>query len=344
MAARRERGLFDPEAGRGREPVRPPHLRDRLRRRPGGRRLVRGLVAGRSPEARQPDGDLRRQQDLDRGRHQHRVLRGRRGPLRGVRLGRPRASTGPTAAPATTRTSQALYDAIEAGNAVTDKPTFIQLRTIIGWPAPTKQNTGKVHGSAARRRRGRRDQEGPRLRPGADLRGRRRRHRPHPRGRSTAARRSQAEWTDEVRRLEGREPRAGRAARPAREARTAGRLAGRAAELGRPTPRVSPPASASGEVLTKLAPELPELWGGSADLAGSNNTTPKGQPSFIPAEHADQGVPGQRVRPGAALRHPRARHGLGPERHRPARRHPPVRRHVPGLLATTCARRSGWPR
>ncbi len=44
--------------------------------------------------------------------------------------------------------------------------------------------------------------------------------------------------------------------------------------------------AASGEVLTKLAPELPELWGGSADLAGSNNTTPKGEPSFIPAEHA----------------------------------------------------------
>ncbi len=43
---------------------------------------------------------------------------------------------------------QALYDAIEAANAVTDKPSFIRLHTIIGWPAPTKQNTGKIHGSA----------------------------------------------------------------------------------------------------------------------------------------------------------------------------------------------------
>ena len=43
---------------------------------------------------------------------------------------------------------QALYDAIEAAKAVTDKPSFIRLHTIIGWPAPTKQNTGKVHGSA----------------------------------------------------------------------------------------------------------------------------------------------------------------------------------------------------
>ena len=45
-----------------------------------------------------------------------------------------------------------------------------------------------------------------------------------------------------------------------------------------------------------------------------------------------QGVPRRRLRPGAPLRHPRARHGLGDERHRAARRHPGVRRHVPGLL------------
>ncbi|MCL1900666.1 MAG: transketolase, partial [Promicromonosporaceae bacterium] len=42
---------------------------------------------------------------------------------------------------------------------------------------------------------------------------------------------------------------------------------------------------ASGKVLTALAPVLPELWGGSADLAGSNNTTMDGEPSFIPAKH-----------------------------------------------------------
>ncbi len=43
---------------------------------------------------------------------------------------------------------QALYDAFQAAAAVTDKPSFIQLRTIIAWPAPTKQNTGASHGSA----------------------------------------------------------------------------------------------------------------------------------------------------------------------------------------------------
>jgi transketolase len=41
-----------------------------------------------------------------------------------------------------------LHDAIEAAKAVTDKPSLIILKTIIGWPAPKKQNSGKIHGSA----------------------------------------------------------------------------------------------------------------------------------------------------------------------------------------------------
>ena len=51
-----------------------------------------------------------------------------------------------------------------------------------------------------------------------------------------------------------------------------------------PDARAWPPARRRGEVLNALAPVLPELWGGSADLAGSNNTTMKGEPSFVPAE------------------------------------------------------------
>lgn len=41
-----------------------------------------------------------------------------------------------------------IEEAIEAARAVTDRPSFIALRTIIGYPAPTKMNTGGVHGSA----------------------------------------------------------------------------------------------------------------------------------------------------------------------------------------------------
>ena len=43
---------------------------------------------------------------------------------------------------------QELYAALLAAKAETSKPSIISLRTIIGYPAPKKQNTGKIHGSA----------------------------------------------------------------------------------------------------------------------------------------------------------------------------------------------------
>ena len=43
---------------------------------------------------------------------------------------------------------QGLFDAIEAAKGVTDKPSLIIVKTIIGWPSPKKQNSGKIHGSA----------------------------------------------------------------------------------------------------------------------------------------------------------------------------------------------------
>ncbi len=49
---------------------------------------------------------------------------------------------------------------------------------------------------------------------------------------------------------------------------------------------------ASGKVLEKIAPVLPELWGGSADLAESNNTTPEGEPSFLPEDRQTKAFPG----------------------------------------------------
>ncbi|MFD0886556.1 transketolase, partial [Streptosporangium algeriense] len=41
-----------------------------------------------------------------------------------------------------------LHQALEAARAETGRPSFIRLRTVIGWPAPNKQNTGKIHGAA----------------------------------------------------------------------------------------------------------------------------------------------------------------------------------------------------
>ena len=66
---------------------------------------------------------------------------------------------------------------------------------------------------------------------------------------------------------------------------------------------------ASGEVLSAIAPELPELWGGSADLAESNNTTPKGQPSFIPADLSTKDFSGDEY--GRVLHFGIREHGMG---------------------------------
>ncbi|MFD0888300.1 transketolase C-terminal domain-containing protein, partial [Streptosporangium algeriense] len=66
---------------------------------------------------------------------------------------------------------------------------------------------------------------------------------------------------------------------------------------------------ASGEVLGSLARVLPELWGGSADLAESNNTTMKGEPSFIPDEYQTKEFPGNRY--GRTLHFGIREHGMG---------------------------------
>ena len=159
MAARRERGLLDPDAAAGESPF--DHFVYAIcqRRRPPGGRQRRGLLARRPPAARQPRADLRRQQDLDRGRHRDRVQRGRLRPLRAPTAGTCRTSTGPTAAPSTPRTSRRSGTPSSSAQTETDRPSFINLRTIIAWPAPNAQNTGKAARLRARRRRGRGHQE-----------------------------------------------------------------------------------------------------------------------------------------------------------------------------------------
>ena len=66
---------------------------------------------------------------------------------------------------------------------------------------------------------------------------------------------------------------------------------------------------ASGEVLSALAKPLPELWGGSADLAGSNDTTMKGEPSFLPHERESKMFPGNKY--GRTLHFGIREHAMG---------------------------------
>nr|WP_182905654.1 transketolase [Microbispora sp. H13382] len=201
---------------------------------------------------------------------------------------------------------QALYAALEAARAETERPTFVKLRTIIGWPAPNKQNTGKIHGSAL----------------GADEVAATKRVLGMDPGKSFAV---PAEVLDHARDVvaRGRTLRAEwdkgyqswREANPER-AELFDRISKRRLPEGwdkaLPSFEIGSQVAtrkASGEVLSALAPVLPELWGGSADLAESNNTTMKGEPSFIPDEYQTKEFPGNRY--GRTLHFGIREHGMG---------------------------------
>lgn len=186
----------------------------------------------------------------------------------------------------------ALDAAIEEAKAVTDKPSIIALRTIIGWPTPGKQNTGGIHGSklGAEALRGLKEALGvnPDAMFDADLEA-------VEHARKNAAERAAAAKADWEPRFE-----AWRTANPERAEMLDRILSGSLPEgweEALPTfedGKAVATRAASGKVIAALADVLPELWGGSADLAGSNNTLMPGQPSFIPEERntkAFQGNP-----------------------------------------------------
>lgn len=173
----------------------------------------------------------------------------------------------------------ALYEAIAAAKAETSKPSIIVLKTIIGWPSPGKQNTGKIHGSAlggdelrATKRALGWDPEESFVVPHEVLE-----HTRALRKRGAAA---HAEWQRRFDAWAGANP----DRKTLLDRITAGRLPERIAdalpvfEAGKDIST----RAASGRVINALAGELPELWGGSADLAESNLTTIDGAASFLP--------------------------------------------------------------
>ncbi len=200
-----------------------------------------------------------------------------------------------------------LRDALLLARENTVQPSLISLRTIIGWPAPNKQNTGEAHGSAL----GAEEVAATKRILGFD---------PdvsfpaeedvvaHARMVADRGKRVRAEWEETFG--------AWAAAHPGR-AELLARLSARQLPEGwaGALPEFPPDAKgmatrkASGEVLTALAPVLPELWGGSADLAGSNNTTMKGEPSFIPPDHQTRLFPGDRY--GRTLHFGIREHAMG---------------------------------
>jgi transketolase len=184
----------------------------------------------------------------------------------------------------------ALAAAFAAARDHTAAPSIIGLRTIIGWPAPDKQDTGAAHGSAlgadevAATKRILGFDPDAAFPAGDELVA-------HARKVADRGKQLHAAWEDSFA--------AWSAANPGRSKLLA-RLRARELPAGwadalpafPPSEKGAATRKASGQILNELAPVLPELWGGSADLAGSNDTTMKGEPSFIPLDHQTEMFPG----------------------------------------------------
>ncbi|MDA8579985.1 transketolase [Pontimonas sp.] len=176
----------------------------------------------------------------------------------------------------------ALMAAITQAKAQTGKPSLITVKTIIGWPSPTKQNTGGIHGSAL----GADEVAGLKQELGLpadetffvpeDVL-------EHTRQLRVRAAQARADWDRVFAHWAEKNPE--------RKALLDRLLAGEVPSLEEHLPVFDAGSSvatrqASGTVLNALAGVLPEMWGGSADLAGSNLTTISGAHSFAPVHRS----------------------------------------------------------
>jgi len=174
----------------------------------------------------------------------------------------------------------AIEEAIADARAVTDKPSIIVLRTIIAYPAPNAMNTGAAHGAALGQ------DEVDAVKEVLGMGG----TEPftvedeviaHTRAARDRGARVHAQWSDMFH--------AWAEANPERKALFDRLYSGQLPEgwdADLPTWEADPKGvatrKASAEAIQALAATLPELWGGSADLAGSNNTPIKNADSFGP--------------------------------------------------------------
>ncbi|MCU1532429.1 MAG: transketolase [Arthrobacter sp.] len=175
---------------------------------------------------------------------------------------------------------QELHAALLAAKAETSKPSIVSLRTVIGYPAPKKQNTGKIHGSALGAEEVAALKEVLGFDPersfqvDEDVLS----HAREVAERGAAARR---EWQTAFEAWQGSNPE-GAALLERVQARKLPSEFDAALPVF-PAGKDVSTRVASGKVLNAIGPVMPELWGGSADLAESNNTTIEGEPSFVPA-------------------------------------------------------------
>ncbi|MYX29658.1 transketolase [Streptomyces sp. SID8381] len=173
----------------------------------------------------------------------------------------------------------ALYAALTAARAETGRPSIIAMRTIIAWPAPNAQNTEAAHGSAlgedeiaaTKRLLGFDPEQTFQVEEDVLARTRQALDR---------GAEAHAAWDKRLDQWRGAQP---------ERAKLLDRIvAGQLPEGWQDALPVFEEGkavatrAASGKVLQSLGAVLPELWGGSADLAGSNNTTIDKTSSFLP--------------------------------------------------------------
>ncbi|MEE9095020.1 transketolase [Pseudarthrobacter phenanthrenivorans] len=175
---------------------------------------------------------------------------------------------------------QELYSALLAAKAETSRPSIISLRTIIGYPAPKKQNTGKIHGSALGAEEVAALKEVLGFDPAKSFEVDQE-VLDHARQAVERGAAEHKQWEESFNAWKEANPQ-GAALLQRLEAQELPEGLDAALPFFPAGKDVSTRA-ASGKVLNALGPVLPELWGGSADLAESNNTTIEGSPSFVPA-------------------------------------------------------------
>jgi transketolase len=179
----------------------------------------------------------------------------------------------------------ALYEALQAARAETSRPSLVVLRTVIAWPAPNLMNTGKSHGAALGDAEVKATKEILRFDPDVAF-GVEDAVISHTRAAIDRGRAARRAWQDSFDKWRAGNPAGAELFDRLRERRLP---AGWAASL--PTFEAGKDVAtrkASGVVLNAIKDVLPELWGGSADLAESNLTTLEGEHSFLPAQYRTQ--------------------------------------------------------
>ncbi len=201
-----------------------------------------------------------------------------------------------------------LHAAIEKARQVTDRPSFIVLRTLIAWPAPNAQGTGKAHGSAL----GEPEVEATKKIMGFD---------PsekffvstevldHTRSLVERGKADQAEWEQQLEKWKTRK-RTDLALWERLQTRALPDELDDALPVFDADPKGMATRKASGAVINAIAGVMPELWGGSADLAESNNTTIEDAKSFIPSERSTNEWSGDPYQ-GRVLHFGIREHGMG---------------------------------